>query len=80
MTRRKTKLVFYLGGPEAEKGIRWWYVKGGVLCGCALALRVGVEIPRSTYTDANPDFSAEVTRDTRHGWNYTAILPLEVDA
>ena len=80
MTRRKTKLVFYLGGPEAERGNNWWYVKGGVLCGCALALSVGVKIPLSTYSDANPDVSAEVARYPRHGWNYTAILPLEVDA
>ena len=38
--RRKTKLVFYLGGPQAVKGWNYWRtsIKSGAISGCQIAV------------------------------------------
>ena len=72
-----SRLVLYLGGPEAEAGQKYWLAmsdKGYLCCACDVADMAGFVIPRDTYHEADP----AVSQDPR-GWNYTAILPLEVD-
>ena len=84
--RRKTKLVFFLGGPQAVKGSNYWRtsIKGGHgVLGCQVAIEVGASISRDTYSHAAPKLSVVSTFCDYHkkteGKNTTAILPLEVD-
>ena len=83
---RKTKLVFYLGGPQAVKGSNYWRtsIKGGYgATGCHVAIEVGASISRDTYSHADPKLSVVSTfcdyHKKREGLNTTAILSLEVD-
>ena len=84
--RRKTKLVFFLCGPQAVKGSNYWRtsIKGGHgVPGCQVAIEVGASISRDTYSHAAPKLSVVSTFCDYHkkteGFNTTAILPLEVD-
>ena len=82
--RRKTKLVFYLGGPRATEGDQFWVTgDSDRFPGCAIAGSMGATIPLSTFTKARPEVSAENVYCYRHdmmeGKNTTAIVPLEVD-
>ena len=83
--RRKTKLVFYLGGPQAVKGWNYWRtsIKSGAIFGSQIVAGAGIKMSRYTYCHAIPKLSATSHFCYRHkkmeGLNTTAILPLEVD-
>lgn len=72
-----TRWVLWLGGERAIKGTICW-LGSDKTAACNHAVRAGFFIPRGTYTSPNSAVSQYLRCNSSVGYNYTALLPLEV--